>query len=75
MSATPVSAQEMADIYGSIYCTYAACAIFLYDWLLCLDQEIRLIWKWQIGVTIFSLLYALSRYALLMQSILAVASN
>ncbi|KAI1786647.1 hypothetical protein LXA43DRAFT_1099039 [Ganoderma leucocontextum] len=75
MSAVQVSAQEMAYLYPYIYCNYAACAILVYDWFLCLDQEVRFIWNWRSKLTGPSLVYALSRYAVLTQSLLIVASN
>ncbi|KAM5545100.1 hypothetical protein V8D89_001211 [Ganoderma adspersum] len=78
MSAIQVSAQEMSILYASAYCAYAACdilVILVYDWVLCLGQEIRFIWTWQSKVTGSSLLYAFSRYAILVKVILVVATT
>ncbi|KAI1784404.1 hypothetical protein LXA43DRAFT_1123682 [Ganoderma leucocontextum] len=75
MSATHVSVQEMSYLYRFIYCSYAACAILIYDWFLCLGQEVRFIWNWHSKVTSASLVYALSRYAVLIQLLLVIASN
>ncbi|KAI1784398.1 hypothetical protein LXA43DRAFT_1123642, partial [Ganoderma leucocontextum] len=50
-------------------------AILVYDWFLCLDQEVRFIWNWRSKVTGSTLVYALSRYALLIYILLAVATN
>ena len=48
-------------------------ALVFYEWLLCLGQEVRFIWKWRSGaVTISSLVYASSRYAFLIQLFLSV---
>ncbi|KAI1786607.1 hypothetical protein LXA43DRAFT_48525 [Ganoderma leucocontextum] len=76
MSKIHVTPQEMSNLYTTVYCVYAACAILIYDWLLCLDQEVRFIWNWRPGVSVVSLLlYALSRYALLISRILSIATN
>ncbi|KAI1786620.1 hypothetical protein LXA43DRAFT_1099016 [Ganoderma leucocontextum] len=75
MSAIHVSAEEMSSLYTTVYCVYAACMILVYDWLLCLGQEVRYIWNWDSGLTGTSLVYALSRYMLLIQTFLAVVTN
>ncbi|KAI1782262.1 hypothetical protein LXA43DRAFT_1104450 [Ganoderma leucocontextum] len=75
MSAAHVSAQEMAILYTNVYCVYAACAILIYDWFLCLGQEVRFIWNWHSKVASSSLVYAFSRYAVLIQLLLTVATN
>ncbi|KAI1784391.1 hypothetical protein LXA43DRAFT_1101431 [Ganoderma leucocontextum] len=74
MSAAPVSAQDLSFLYTDVYCVYAACAILVYDWFLCLGQEVRFIWNWHSKVTSSSLVYALSRYAMLIEALLAVAT-
>ena len=48
--------------------------MLIYDWLLCFGQEVRFVWSWHCRVTISSLLYVMSRYPLLVQSLLAVAT-
>ena len=47
-------------------------ALLVYDWLLCLDHEARLIWNWHSRVAGSSLLYAFSRYAVLMSNFLSI---
>ena len=47
-------------------------ALLVYDWLLCLDYEARLIWNWHSRVAGSSLLYAFSRYAVLMSNFLSI---
>ncbi|KAM5545119.1 hypothetical protein V8D89_001230 [Ganoderma adspersum] len=74
MSATHVSAEELESVYRTIYCVYAACVILIYDWILCLDDEVRFVWKSDSGVTGTSLVYLLSRYMLLIQTFLAVVT-
>ena len=50
-------------------------ALLVYDWLLCLGQEIRFIWTWRSRkFTLSSLVYALSRYTPLISNILAVTT-
>ncbi|KAI1784504.1 hypothetical protein LXA43DRAFT_1066686 [Ganoderma leucocontextum] len=49
--------------------------ILVYDWLLCLGQEVIFIWNWQSKVTGPSLVYAFSRYATVIQMLLAFATN
>ena len=39
----------------------------LYDWLLCLGQEVEYIWQWRSGVTLSSLVYVFSRYTFIIQ--------
>ncbi|KAI1786613.1 hypothetical protein LXA43DRAFT_897616, partial [Ganoderma leucocontextum] len=46
----------------------------VYDWLLCLGQEVTFIWNWHSKVTGSSLVYAFSRYAILIKAILVVAT-
>ena len=50
-------------------------ALVVYDWCLCLSLEVRFIWEWRSRVTLSSLLYAFSRYGMVIQAILAIASN
>ncbi|KAI1784403.1 hypothetical protein LXA43DRAFT_1101440 [Ganoderma leucocontextum] len=68
-------AQELSFLYPYIYCNYAACVILVYDWFLCLGQEVRFIWNWHSKVTSSLLVYAFSRYAMLAQLLLVVATN
>lgn len=74
MSTIHVSAQALSYLYASISCGIAVCALLVYDWLLCLDQEFRLIWNWRSVVTIPSLLYAISRYLMLIYSLMSVVT-
>ena len=48
-------------------------ALIAYDWLLCLSQEITLVWRSKPNAA--SLVYASSRYSLLVQSILSIATE
>ena len=48
--------------------------ILIYDWILCFDDEVRFVWKSDSGVTGTSLVYLLSRYMLLIQTLLAVVT-
>ncbi|KAI1795425.1 hypothetical protein LXA43DRAFT_992745 [Ganoderma leucocontextum] len=75
MSAAHVSAQEISNLYTQVYCYYAACAILVYDWFLCLCQEVRFIWNWHSKVNSSSLVYSFSRYAVLIEALLIVATN
>ena len=52
-----------------------AVVIPVYDWFLSLDQEVELIWNWHSGLTGASLVYALSRYAMIVQSLVTLATN
>ena len=45
-----------------------------YDWLLCLGEEVQLVWSWKSRRTGASLVYALSRYMLLAQNLLALTT-
>ncbi|KAI1782330.1 hypothetical protein LXA43DRAFT_957545, partial [Ganoderma leucocontextum] len=74
MSAIHLSAQALSYLYTSINCGTAVCALLVYDWLLCLSQEVRFIWNWRSGVTISSLLYVISRYMMLVYSFLSLAT-
>lgn len=49
-------------------------ALLVYDWLLCLGPEIQFIWNWRRGVTVPFLVYCISRYAMLIQTFLIVAT-
>ena len=50
-------------------------ALLVYDWLLCLDQEVRFIWAWRSKrVTLSSIVYTLSRYTPLISNILAITT-
>lgn len=44
---------------------------------MCLDEEVAFIWKWRSrgGVTVPSLVYAFTRYGLLIEMLLAVGTN
>ncbi|KAI1786614.1 hypothetical protein LXA43DRAFT_1109322 [Ganoderma leucocontextum] len=61
MSATHLDAEEVSTI-------------LVYDWLLCLDEEVRFMWNGRSGVTVSWLVYGLSRYALLIQNLLGLAT-
>ena len=50
-------------------------ALLVYDWLLCLDHEATLIWNWNSKVTGSSLVYAVSRYAVLISNLLSVITS
>ncbi|KAI1786610.1 hypothetical protein LXA43DRAFT_1099008 [Ganoderma leucocontextum] len=74
MSAIQLSAQELSNLYTNIYCGVAICVILVYDWLLCFGEEVRFIWNGRSGVTVSWLVYGLSRYALLIQNLLGLAT-
>ena len=48
-----------------VSCPYTLTAMLLYDWVLCLDQEVACIWKARGGLNAGSLVYALSRFSLI----------
>ncbi|KAM5545284.1 hypothetical protein V8D89_001395 [Ganoderma adspersum] len=58
MSESQASAQELSDL---------PLVLVLYDWLLCLGQEVEYIWQWRSGVTLSSLVYVFSRYTFIIQ--------
>lgn len=61
---------------GSYFIDFALSALVVFDWLVCLGQEIALIWNWPNGrATGPTLVYAFSRYMLLIQTVLAVTTN
>lgn len=47
----------------------------VFDWFLCFDREVRLVWTRHPRVTGASLVYVLSHYAILGQSIVNLATN
>ena len=49
-------------------------ALLVYDWILCLGKEARFIWGWHARFTATSLVYGFSRYAMLLQYILATTT-
>lgn len=49
-------------------------ALLVYDWLLCLGQEVNLIWDWPSGIGVFSVLYGLSRYTALIALLVRTAT-
>ena len=51
--------------------------LVVYDWLLCLGDEVTFIWNWRskAGFSLSFLVYAFSRYGILIQMLLSVASN
>ncbi len=49
--------------------------ILIYDWFLCLGDEVKVMWNSDSGFTSTSLVYAFSRYMLLIQTVLAVVTN
>ncbi|KAM5545075.1 hypothetical protein V8D89_001186 [Ganoderma adspersum] len=74
MSTSQFSVQDLSYFYTSAYFSNALCALLFYDWLLCSAQEVKLIWRWHSGVTVFSAVYACSRYGLLIGMFLQVAT-
>ena len=54
-----------------------AVVLVVYDWLLCFSDEVTFIWKWRSlrGFNLSFLVYAFSRYGILIQMLLTVASN
>ncbi|KAM5545101.1 hypothetical protein V8D89_001212 [Ganoderma adspersum] len=74
MAAAHVSPKEMAFIMNTSYCVFAAGALLVYDWLLCLHLEVRYIWKWRARVTLSTLVYTCSRYGMLLHNLLVVAT-
>ncbi|TBU40307.1 hypothetical protein BD309DRAFT_870522 [Dichomitus squalens] len=73
-NAVAVSPEEMSSLLTSGFCVCAVFAWLAYDWLLCFGEEIQLVWNWNSRRTGASLVYALSRYMLLLQNLLAVTS-
>ena len=57
---------RMQCFLGASACAYNLTVILLYDWLLCLDQEVACIWKGTGGLNAGSLVYLLSRFPLMM---------
>ncbi|KAM5545062.1 hypothetical protein V8D89_001173 [Ganoderma adspersum] len=75
MSAIHVGAQEVSVLYLSAYCGNAAAALVVYDWLLCLSQEVKFMWNGHSKVTASLLVYAFSRYSIFTQVVLSIATN
>lgn len=50
-------------------------ALLVYDWLLCLGEEVQFIWTWPSRVTGSSLVYAFTRYAVLTSNLLSVMTT
>ena len=50
-------------------------ALLVYEWLLCLGQEVRFVWGRRSVATVASVVYILSRYAMLIQYVVAIATN
>ena len=48
--------------------------IMLYDWLVCLDQEVACIWKPAGGLNAGFLVYALSRFPVIMSVVFSTAT-
>ncbi|KAM5543382.1 hypothetical protein V8D89_002967 [Ganoderma adspersum] len=65
MSTSKFSTQDLSNLVS---------ALLFYDWLLCLGQEVTLMWKWHSGVTVSTAVYAFSRYGLLIERFLQVAT-
>ena len=63
--------------HSTFQCSLAVVlALIVYEWLLCIHQEVTFIWNWHSrGVTLSWLVYALSRYAMLIELLLMVAST
>ncbi|KAM5545178.1 hypothetical protein V8D89_001289 [Ganoderma adspersum] len=72
MSTAPVSAQDISALYTSLRCGYAVFGLLVYDWLLCIGEEARFIWKWHSRATGSSLVYVFSRYAVLASNLLSI---
>ncbi|KAM5545128.1 hypothetical protein V8D89_001239, partial [Ganoderma adspersum] len=60
--------------FTTMYCNNASTAILLYDWLLCIDQEVAFIWKAAGGLNAGSLVYALSRFPFMMGLVINTAT-
>ncbi|KAM5543369.1 hypothetical protein V8D89_002954, partial [Ganoderma adspersum] len=65
---------EYSDRFTSINCSNALLTILFYDWLLCLDQEVTCIWKARGGLNAGSLVYALSRFPMMLSGVLSTAT-
>ncbi|KAM5545123.1 hypothetical protein V8D89_001234, partial [Ganoderma adspersum] len=48
--------------------------VLLYDWLICLDQEVACIWKAVGGINAGSIVYTLSRFPLMMGIVLTTTT-
>ncbi|KAM5545102.1 hypothetical protein V8D89_001213 [Ganoderma adspersum] len=77
MSATSPSAKDLSNLFTEADCGNAVAMLVVYDWLLCLGEEVTFIWKWRSlgGFNLSFLVYAFSRYGILIQMLLTVASN
>ena len=64
-----------SDVHLIIQCLASLLALLVYDWLLCLDYEARLIWNWHSKVAGSSLVYACSRYAVLLSNFLSILTS
>ncbi|OSC99936.1 hypothetical protein PYCCODRAFT_1437914 [Trametes coccinea BRFM310] len=76
MSTTETTATELAQIFQVLASTdstvLAVCTLLIYDWVICLDQEISAIWsKPRTGA---SILYLFNRYSLLASYILNMST-
>ncbi|KAM5533764.1 hypothetical protein V8D89_012539 [Ganoderma adspersum] len=70
------SQQALIDVVSALftaeYCTFAAFALVVYDWLINLDEEIRCFWTFRKGGRLNAavILYGLSRYPIMLLAIL-----
>ncbi|PIL32867.1 hypothetical protein GSI_04985 [Ganoderma sinense ZZ0214-1] len=60
-----LSAEDLSSLFTTIYCGNSALTILFFDWLLCLDQEVACVWKARGGLNAGSLVYAFSRFPLM----------
>ncbi|TBU40930.1 hypothetical protein BD309DRAFT_312954 [Dichomitus squalens] len=63
---------NMSSLITGIQVCGAVMSLLAYDWILCLDQEMSLIWRKRNGFTWASLVYVLNRYCLLVMHALSV---
>ncbi|KAM5545129.1 hypothetical protein V8D89_001240, partial [Ganoderma adspersum] len=72
------SIASMGEVLSSLttttYCTNTSFTILFYDWLLCLNQEIACVWKAGGIFNAASLVYALSRFPLMLGMIFTTAT-
>ncbi|KAM5543652.1 hypothetical protein V8D89_002903 [Ganoderma adspersum] len=65
----------MSIIHATAYCGTAVSAFVIYDWLLCLGQEVKFIWGGRSRFTVASVVYAFSRYAIIIQNLMAIVTS
>ncbi|KAM5545121.1 hypothetical protein V8D89_001232 [Ganoderma adspersum] len=74
MASMSSMAEALSSLFTSIHCSNASLVIMLYDWLVCLDQEVACIWKPSGGLNAGSLVYALSRFPVMMSVVFSTAT-